>query len=73
MGSPTAFFDDPGELLNESSMVDRFIEYVKTDTASDEKSVHSPSTDNQRRLAEKLVTELRGLAVRDATVDETAT
>ena len=54
--------------MNEE-LLNRFIRYVKINTASDEKSISSPSTQNQFDLARVLVDELRSFGLK-ATVDE---
>ncbi|MCP4599039.1 MAG: peptidase T [Proteobacteria bacterium] len=64
------FFNDPKALVLQTSVVDRFIEYVKIETTSDEHVESCPSTNGQITLAGKLVQELRELGLRDATVDE---
>lgn len=48
---------------------ERLLKYVTFDTTSDENSSSSPSTPNQRLLAEELVKELQNLGVTDARVD----
>ncbi len=53
-----------------SEVINRFLEYVKIDTKSDEESKSSPSTEVQFDLANKLVEELKGLGLEDASVDE---
>ncbi len=55
-----------------SSLVERFLRYVKIDTRSDERNDSVPSTDCQRDLAEVLGSELRGLGLNDVTVAENA-
>ena len=47
----------------ESSLVERFLRYVKIDTQSDEDSASHPSTAKQHKLAELLVEELKGLGL----------
>ena len=49
---------------------ERFLNYVKFETASDEESVSCPSTAGQTVLAEYLVGELKGIGVTDAAYDE---
>lgn len=53
----------------QSSLVERFLRYVKIDTQSDEESGRHPSTDKQRDLADLLVTELKELGL-DVDYDE---
>ena len=40
-------FDDPAEILKQTRLVERFVEYVKYDTQSDEESETTPSTAKQ--------------------------
>ena len=47
----------------QSSLVERFLRYVKIDTQSDEESGTHPSTDKQRDLASLLVAELKDLGL----------
>ena len=47
----------------QSSLIERFLRYVKIDTKSDEESGKHPSTDKQRDLAGLLVTELIDLGL----------
>ena len=49
---------------------ERFLNYVKFETASDEESVSCPSTARQTVLAEYLAGELKGIGVADAAYDE---
>ena len=49
---------------------ERFLNYVKIETASDEESVSCPSTAGQTVLAEYLAGELKGIGVADAAYDE---
>ncbi len=49
---------------------ERFLNYVKFETTSDEESVSCPSTAGQTVLAEYLVGELKGIGVADAAYDE---
>ena len=53
----------------QSSLVERFLRYVKIDTQSDEESGTHPSTGKQRDLASLLVTELKDLGL-DVDYDE---
>ena len=64
------YFDKPEELLKSTSLVDRFVEYAKIETTSDEHSESCPSTENQFVLARKLVEELKQLGLQDAKVDD---
>ncbi len=63
------FFKDPQQILDESTLVSRFIEYVKIDTTSDHKSTTCPSTEQQLVLSRKLVEELKTLGLEDASLD----
>ncbi|MCP4198312.1 MAG: peptidase T [Proteobacteria bacterium] len=63
------FYSDPQAILDATSLVSRFIDYVKINTMSDEHQDTSPSTDNQLVLAKKLTKELRSLGLDDAQVD----
>lgn len=51
------------------NVTERFLSYVKFDTASNEDSLTCPSTDKQLVLAEHLAAELRELGIDDAAVD----
>lgn len=51
-------------------LLDRFINYVKTGTASNDKSDSCPSTPGQKILGEMLKNELLELGLTDAAVDE---
>ncbi len=50
-------------------LIDRFLDYVKVETTSDEGSDTFPSTPGQRVLGQKLVDELHGLGISDAAMD----
>ncbi len=50
--------------------VDRFLNYVKYDTQSDEESTSFPSSEKQKVLSNDLAKELKGLGLNDAHVDE---
>mgnify|MGYP001814983820 FL=1 len=65
-----SFYSNPQEMLANTSLVQRFLEYVKIHTTSDEHSDSCPSTERQFVLAELLVEELKGLGLPDAAVDE---
>ena len=52
-----------------SSVLDRFLRYVKIDTQSDPQSASFPSTDKQRTLSTLLVTELQAMGITDAQMD----
>ncbi|MDZ7778336.1 MAG: peptidase T [Gemmatimonadota bacterium] len=57
-------FDDPSVVLQRTRMVERFLDYVRYDTQSDESSSTCPSTDKQLRLAERLASDLEALGLR---------
>jgi tripeptide aminopeptidase len=68
-------FDDPSAILKRTRVVERFLDYVRFDTQSDETSATCPSTDKQLELARRLVEELGELGVRgvgeaEVTMDE---
>lgn len=52
------------------SVSERFLQYVKFDTQSDEFSETCPSTEKQRRFGEYLVTEMLGMGITDAHIDK---
>lgn len=52
------------------AVVDRFITYVKMDTKSDPHSESCPSTEKQKKLGELLVSELLGMGLKDAKMDD---
>jgi len=64
------FYSDAQEMLANTSIVQRFLEYVRIDTTSDEHSDSCPSTSRQFVLAELLVEELKAVGLTDAAVDE---
>ena len=51
-------------------LVDRFLQYVKFDTQSDELTNMTPSTPGQMVFAEQLEKELRSLGLKDISLDE---
>jgi tripeptide aminopeptidase len=53
-----------------TSVLDRFLRYVRYDTQSDEQSTTYPSTDTQLVLLRDLAAELKDLGLADAAVDE---
>jgi tripeptide aminopeptidase len=53
-----------------TTVLDRFLRYVRYDTQSDEQSRTFPSTDTQLVLLRDLAEELRGLGIADASVDD---
>jgi len=64
------FFSNPQEMLANTSLVQRFLEYVKIHTTSDEHSDSFPSTERQFALARLLAEQLSSLGLSDAAVDE---
>jgi tripeptide aminopeptidase len=64
------FYSSPQVMLANTSLVERFLEYVKIHTTSDEHSESCPSTERQFVLAELLVEQLRAMGLSDAAVDE---
>lgn len=57
------------EILNETRILDRFLEYVKEDTQSINGSETFPSSMKEKNLGEKLVKELKGLGIENAEMD----
>ncbi len=57
-------FDDPSVVLSRTRIVERFLDYVRFDTQSDETSDTCPSTPKQLELGRRLVEELRELGLR---------
>ncbi|RZJ77096.1 MAG: peptidase T [Flavobacterium sp.] len=55
---------------NETKLQQRFIKYAKIDTQSDASSTTCPSTAKQKNLAKVLVSELLGVGVVDAYLDD---
>ncbi len=53
-----------------SKVIDLFLEYVKTDTQSQEESTTTPSTAKQHNLAKKLVDRLTEIGAEEITYDE---
>ncbi len=52
------------------NVLDKFLKYVSIDTTSDSTKKTTPSTKNQRKLAQLLVQELKDLNIRDVYYDE---
>ena len=57
-------FDDPSVVLDRTRIVERFLDYVRIDTQSDETASGCPSTAKQLDLGLKLVAELTELGLR---------
>jgi len=53
-----------------SACLDRFLHYVTFDTQADENSETYPSTPKQLELLKHLLTELKGIGLKDAAMDE---
>lgn len=53
-----------------SKLIDRFLEYVKYDTTSDESAISVPSTANQYEFAKALSKELKELGLEDISLDD---
>lgn len=53
-----------------SSTIENFLRYVKVDTASDETSSTTPSTEKQHELARMLVSELEAMGAAEITYDK---
>ncbi|MFD1038270.1 peptidase T [Virgibacillus byunsanensis] len=51
-------------------IMERFTTYAKIDTQSNEKNENTPSSRGQLKLAELLVTELKGIGMKDVTIDD---
>ncbi len=64
------FFNNPRILLDGTDLVQRFVDYARMDTRSDENSNTLPSTLGQRLLAERTVKDLLELGAADARVDD---
>ncbi|MBN2801871.1 MAG: peptidase T [Deltaproteobacteria bacterium] len=62
-------FNNPDILINETTIVERFLSYVKINTTSDPSNNSSPSTPGQKLFAKQLVDELLLLGLNDASVD----
>jgi tripeptide aminopeptidase len=56
-------FDDPSAVLTRTRIVERFLDYVRFDTQSDETSDTCPSTARQLELGRRLVDELKELGL----------
>ena len=68
-------FDDPAAVLSRTRIVERFLDYVRFDTQSDETSDTCPSTAKQLELGRRLVEELKelglgGVGKAEVTMDE---
>jgi tripeptide aminopeptidase len=68
-------FDDPSVVLSRTRIVERFLDYVRFDTQSDETSETCPSTARQLELGRRLVDELKelglgGVGEAEVTMDE---
>ena len=61
---------DSSSVVIPSSLLDRFLRYVKIDTGSDPDSSSFPSTQKQKDLSKLLVEELKSLGVSNAYMDD---
>lgn len=59
-------------MITKKHIIDRFVSYVTIDTESDPNSKTTPSSEKQWVLANKLITELREIGLKDVTIDENA-
>ena len=57
-------FAEPSAVLSRTRIVERFLDYVRYDTQSDETSATCPSTAKQLELGRRLVEELKALGLR---------
>ncbi len=57
-------------IIKETRLLERFLDYVKTDTQSDPNSTTFPSTEIQKNLGVKLLAELKDLGADFAEMDE---
>jgi len=58
------------KIINETNLLNRFLEYVKEDTQAVPGSETFPSSMKQKNLGAKLVEELKGLGLENAEMDE---
>ncbi|EMI20943.1 peptidase T [Rhodopirellula maiorica SM1] len=63
---------NPSVTINASRLLERFLRYVRIDTAADPTSDEYPSTQKQRTLARLLEQELVAMSISDAHMDENA-
>lgn len=52
------------------NLVDRFLNYIKEDTTSDESATSVPSTTSQKEFAKKIANELKEIGLFDVSVDD---
>ncbi|TWU17493.1 Peptidase T [Novipirellula galeiformis] len=62
----------PTVTINSTRLLERFLRYVRIDTAADPNSDQYPSSQKQRTLARFLEQELREMSITDARMDENA-
>ncbi len=62
----------PTVTINSTRLLERFLRYVRIDTAADPNSDQYPSSQKQRTLARLLEQELREMSITDARMDENA-
>lgn len=65
----TILYNDIKEVLDLENLVDRFLNYVKIETTSDESSTSVPSTKSQKEFAKTLVKELKELGLKEISMD----
>ena len=58
------------KILNETNLLNRFLDYVKEDTQSVEESETCPSSPKEKNLGRKLVEELKSLGLANAEMDD---
>ncbi|GAA5508398.1 peptidase T [Novipirellula caenicola] len=63
---------NPSVTINASRLLERFLRYVRIDTAADPTSDEYPSTQKQRTLARLLEQELAAMSIADAHMDDNA-
>ncbi len=63
---------NPTVTINSSRLLERFLRYVRIDTAADPNSTDYPSSLKQRTLAQLLEQELLAMSITDAHMDENA-
>ncbi|WP_442508246.1 peptidase T [Novipirellula sp. SH528] len=63
---------NPTVTINSSRLLERFLRYVRIDTAADPNSTDYPSSSKQRTLAQLLEQELLAMSITDAHMDENA-
>ncbi len=59
-------------MIDKQNLIDRFFSYITVDTESDPESKTTPSTEKQWNLANALADELKGIGMKDVSIDENA-